>query len=136
MEDFKHFNNKNIEDFNSEIEFDSEILARSNIDFNSNKEKFIKNKKVIYFINIKNKSQIFFNILVIGPSDSGKTTFIENISKKLDKRFKLNVVNSFSKSTTSNDNLNENKNEINENFIEQPNLRRKKSHIKTSIGNS
>jgi len=36
-----------LEDFNSDIEFDSEILARSNIDFNTNKQKFSKNKKVI-----------------------------------------------------------------------------------------
>jgi len=49
MEDFKNLNsNKNIEDFNSELEFDSEILARSNIDFNTNKQKFNKNKKVIF----------------------------------------------------------------------------------------
>jgi len=46
MEDFKNFKEKNIEDFNSEIEFDSEILARSNIDYNTNKQKFIKNKMV------------------------------------------------------------------------------------------
>jgi len=46
MEDFKNFNNKNLEDFNSEMEFDSEILIKSNIDFNTNKQKFNKNKEV------------------------------------------------------------------------------------------
>lgn len=39
---------------------------------------------------------MFFNILVVGPCDSGKTTFIENISKKLDKRYKINLINSCS----------------------------------------
>ncbi len=48
MEDFKNIHNiKIIEDFNSEIELDSEILVRSSIDFNTNKQKFNKNKKVI-----------------------------------------------------------------------------------------
>jgi len=76
---------------------------------------------------------MYFNILVIGPSDSGKTTFIENISQKLDKRFKLNIVNSCSNST-SNDYLNENNNKINENLIEPQKLRSKKSHQKSTIG--
>jgi Ni2+-binding GTPase involved in maturation of urease and hydrogenase len=42
---------------------------------------------------------MFFNILVIGPCDSGKTTFIENISKKLDKRYKINLINSCSRAS-------------------------------------
>ena len=56
MEDLKSFNIKDANDFNSEIEFDSEILARSNIDFNSNKQKYSKTKAVIYlFFNKKSK---------------------------------------------------------------------------------
>lgn len=36
---------------------------------------------------------MIFNILIIGPAESGKTTFIENISRKIDKRFKKNIIN-------------------------------------------
>jgi hypothetical protein len=47
MEDFKSFEIKDENDFNSRFEFDSDILTTSNIDFNRNKEKFSKTKKVI-----------------------------------------------------------------------------------------
>ena len=47
MDDLKSFNIKDANDFNSELEFDSEILVRSNIDFNSNKQKYSKTKTVI-----------------------------------------------------------------------------------------
>ena len=46
MEDLKDFNIKEANDFNSEMEFDSEILVRSNIDYNTNKQKFNKTKTV------------------------------------------------------------------------------------------
>lgn len=47
MEDLKSFNIKEANDFNSEMDFDSEILVRSNIDFNTNKQKYSKTKSVI-----------------------------------------------------------------------------------------
>lgn len=47
MEDFKTFNIKTEEeDINSEIEFDSELLIRSKIDFLTNKQKYNKNRGV------------------------------------------------------------------------------------------
>ncbi len=80
---------------------------------------------------------MFFNILVIGPCDSGKTTFIESTSKKLDKRFKINFPN-LSTNTPFNLNANSENNNISngENKFSNNQLNMKRSARKTSIGNS
>lgn len=76
---------------------------------------------------------MFFNILVIGPCDSGKTTFIESISKKLDIRFKIYFPNLSSYSpinTNSENNLNNEENLISDNNR----IQRRRSFRRTSIG--
>jgi len=76
---------------------------------------------------------MFFNILIIGPCDSGKTTFIESISKKLDKRFNINYPN-LSANSPINANNPENYSGKDENKTPDNQIQRKRSIRKTSIG--
>lgn len=78
---------------------------------------------------------MFFNIIIIGPCDSGKTTFIESISKKLDKRFIISFPN-LSANSPFNSNCNTENNNLNndENKASNNQILRKRSIRKTSIG--